>query len=306
MKKNLVLAVLILFGITSFAQKENGTVFIEHPLIEKTQELWKAFASGDKDSYAAMLADSMVAIYNGNTENPQKKDANVNRMGRWAEEFENLAVVTDAPAFADAIEYKTGGSWVQDWMLVKGTHKETGINLNLKEHHLYRFNEDGKITAIFYYFNNDVLEEIGNSLRTKENGKVFINHPYIVTVRKLINAYCAEDMDAMLEYYNPEVRFTDMTMEWRDFVVLDEEKQIWKDRFEQYDDFKMTQVGYPDCIYYELNDDYVVYSWWIHSAKSVSDGKVVEFPIMLSHTFDKDGKIIQSMAYFSSNHIEQE
>ena len=113
-------------------------------------------------------------------------------------------------------------------------------------------------------------------------------------------------MDAMLEYYNPEVRFTDMTMEWRDFVVLDEEKQIWKDRFEQYDDFKMTQVGYPDCIYYELNDDYVVYSWWIHSAKSVSDGKVVEFPIMLSHTFDKDGKIIQSMAYFSSNHIEQE
>ncbi len=305
MRKILVLTALILFGITSFAQKENGTVFIEHPLIDKTQELWKAFESGDKDAYAAMLADSMVAIYNGNTENPQKKEATVSRLDRWAEEFENLEVVADAPAYADAIEYKSGGNWVQDWLLIKGTHKETGINLNLKEHHLYHFNEDGKITVIFFYFNNDVFEEISNSLRTRENGKVFINHPYIVTVRKLANAYCAKDLDGMLEIYNTDITFNDMSMDWRESIDLEAQKEILADRFEQYEDIKMTQVGYPDCIYYALNDDYVVYSWWIHSAKSVATGKVTEFPIMLSHTFDKDGKIVQEMAYFSTNHFEE-
>jgi ketosteroid isomerase-like protein len=305
MKKNLILTALILLGISCFAQKKNGTVFIEHPLIEKTLELWKAFENGDKDAYAAMLADSMVAIYNGNSDNPQTRENNINGVTTWGEQYDNLEVVADAPAFADAIEYTTGGSWVQDWLLIKGTHKETGINLNLKEHHLYRFNEDGKITVIFYYFNNDVFEEIRNSKRTKENGKVYINHPHIVTVRKLVNAYCAENIDAMLEFFNPDATFNDMTMKWRESLDLEEEKQVWADRFEEYDEIKMTQVGYPDCIYYELNDDYVVYSWWIHSSKSVEDGTVVEFPIMFSQTFDKDGKIVNSMEYYSTNHFEE-
>ena len=306
MKKILLLTALFLFGITVFGQKKNnGTVFIEHPLIEKTKALWSAFEKGDKAAFADMLADSVVAIYNGNTDNPQKKEGILNNLGQWTEAFDNLKVVTDSPAFADAIEYKTGGDWVQDWLIFEGTHKKTGINLNLKEHHLYRFNKDGKITAIFFYFNNDVFEDIRDNMRTKENGKVYINHPYIISVRKLVNAYCAEDIDSMLTFYNPNVTFNDMTMKWREFVNLEAQKKVWQDRFAQYDDLKMTQVGYPDCIYYELNDQYVVYSWWIHSLKSKADGKVTEFPIMLAHTFDKDGKIIQSMAYFSTNHFDE-
>ena len=31
------------------------------------------------------------------------------------------------PAFPDAMEYKEGGTWVQDWLLMTGVHKETGI-----------------------------------------------------------------------------------------------------------------------------------------------------------------------------------
>ncbi len=305
MKRFLILSVLILSGIIGFAQKKNGTVYIEHPLIAKTQALWNAFEKGDKDAYAAFLADKMVGIFNGNTENPQERENNINSMDWWMEEFENLKVVIDTPAFADAIEYQEGGNWVQDWLIIQGTHKKTGINLNLKEHHLYSFNKDGKITSIHYYFNNNLFEEIRNSQTTKENGKIYINHPYIVTVRKLVNAYCKEDLNAITEFYDPKVRFSDSSMKWRETIDLDTEKKNWSDRFANFDDFKMTQVGYPDCVYYAEGDDYVVYSWWIHSAKSVADGKVTEFPIMLSHTFDKDGKIVGSMAYYSTNHFEQ-
>ena len=49
----------------------NGTVFIEHPLLEKVNTLWEAFEKGDKDAYAALLADKMVGIFNGNTDNRQ-------------------------------------------------------------------------------------------------------------------------------------------------------------------------------------------------------------------------------------------
>ncbi|MEZ5103146.1 MAG: nuclear transport factor 2 family protein [Draconibacterium sp.] len=305
MKKIFLLSAFLFTVFSGFTQKQNGTVFIEHPLLEKVNTLWEAFEKGDKDAYAALLADKMVGIFNGNTDNRQTRENNINSVDWFNEEFENLEVVVDTPAYADAIVYGEGEQWVQDWLIIKGTHKKTGINLNLKEHHLYRFNDEGKITAIHYYFNNDVFQEIRNSQTTKENGKVYINHPYIVTVRKLVNAYCAEDLDAMLEFYDPKVRFSDATMKWRDFVDLEAEKKIWSDRFAKYDNFEMRQVGYPDCIYYAQNDGYVVYSWWIHKSRSVDTGKVVEFPIMLSHSFDKDGKIVQSMAYYSSNHIEE-
>jgi len=47
-----------------------------------------------------------------------------------------------------------------------------------------------------------------------------------------------------------------------------------------------------------------VYSWWIWSGTSKVKGKKIEFPIMLSDTFDKDGKIVYEFASYSSNHFE--
>jgi hypothetical protein len=66
----------------------------------------------------------------------------------------------------------------------------------------------------------------------------------------------------------------------------------------------MKQIGYPDCIYYTKDDSYVVYSWWVLTGISKTSGKKVELPIMLSDTFNKEGKIVNEYAYYSSNHFE--
>jgi hypothetical protein len=66
----------------------------------------------------------------------------------------------------------------------------------------------------------------------------------------------------------------------------------------------MKQQGYPDCVWYEKNDQYVVYSWWEHSFTIKEDGKKVVMPLMLSHYFNKDGKIVSEAAFFSTNHFE--
>lgn len=303
MKKILFLIIPMFVGLTIIAQEKNGTVYNQHPSIETTKKLWAAFEKGDKAAFGAFLADSMVAIYNGSRDS-QKKEDFLNSLDWWSTEFENLKVVDDSPAYPDAIEYTKGGLWVQDWLLITGTHKKSGINLNNHEHHLYSFNKDGKITSLHIYFDNTQFEEIMSSGATQENGKIYINHPHITTVRKMVNAYCAENLAAVTEFYSPKANFSNSAMKWGESIDLEARKKEMETNFSQMDKIKMRQVGYPDCIYYAKNDSYVVYSWWVYSATSKADGKKTEFPIMLSHSFNKDGKIMDEQAYFSTNHFE--
>jgi hypothetical protein len=224
-------------------------------------------------------------------------------LAEWSNSYENLKIEDQKPGFPDALEYKEGGIWVQDWLLLSGIHKETGIVLDLPIHNLYSFNEDGKITMMASYFDNDVFEEIVNSRTTRENGTVYINHPYIVTVRKAINAFASGDFETWAGYFSPEARFTTSSMKSGESMSLEEYKQTLIDMFFKDDmKFKVEQVGYPDCVYYAQNDLYVVYSWWKMTVKK--DGKISEIPFMLSHDFNDEGKINFARIYMSSNHLE--
>lgn len=303
MKKTLILNLVMFVGLVSFAQENNGTVYSKHPAIEKTKKLWAAFEKGDKAALGAFLADSMVAIRNG-SETPQKKEDYLKGLDWWSTEFDNLKVVDDSPAYPDAIDYTKGGLWVQDWLLITGTHKKSGINLNLHIHNLYSFNTAGKISAIFLYYSTNQFEAINSSGTTQENGKIFINHPYINTVRKYVNAYCAENLTALAENYSPDATFSNSTMKWGESNDVAKHKKDLEGQFANNDNIKMKQVGYPDCIYYAKDNIYVVYSWWIWSATSKKDGKKVEMPLLLSDSFGADGKIVSEEAYYSSNHFE--
>ena len=66
--------------------------------------------------------------------------------------------------------------------------------------------------------------------------------------------------------------------------------------------FKVEQVGYPDCIYYDKGDSYTVYSWWKNTI--LKDGKPYTYPFMLAHTFNDQGEIIVEYFYGSSNHMK--
>jgi len=301
MKKLTLTLVLFSLGLLAGAQEKNGTVFIDHPVLEKVNQLWNAFEQGDQTAFGGLLADSVWVITNGNR-NLITREAAASGLKWWAEEFENLKVEADTPAYADALEYDKGGLWVQDWLRMTGLHTKSGIRLNLPIHNLYSFNEDGKITSLHRYFDPQVFQEINTSQATQENGKVYINHPYIIQVRKLINAYCDEDVAGMTAFFTDDAVFYNTTMKFTDQHKLEEQKKEWQSVFDAVDHIEMEQVGYPDCIYYARNDDYVVYSWWIF--KGVRGEEKLEFPLMMSHTFNDDGKIVNSMGYYSSNHYE--
>jgi len=304
MKKITVLLFLLLFaGVNSFSQKKSGVVYSEHEAISKTQELWKANVNGDEEKYRSFFADSAYIIRNNSTP-PKTANEKIGKgLAKWSSSYENLKVEDHKPAYPDAVEYKEGGTWVQDWLLMTGIHKETGIVLELPIHNLYSFDDEGKIRMMAMYFDDDVFEEIANSKGTKENGTVYINHPYILTVRKGVNAFVARDIEKMASSFSPKAGITLSSMKPDEYMTLEEYKAYVVERYFKDDlKYKMVQVGYPDCVHYAKSDQYVVYSWWKMTVKK--DGKKYEIPIMLSHDFNDEGEVVRLHIYASSNHFE--
>jgi len=289
---------------TSYSQKKSGTVYSDHEAITKTRELWKTFEAGDADAFLSFLSDTIKVFVNGKKVN-SSKERTVSYVNHYRDNYDNVKVKDHKPAYPDAIDYKGAGVWVQDWVKLTAVHKESGIMLDLPVHHLYSFNTDGKITSLHYYFNNDKFEEIYNSHRTTENGTIYINHPHIITVRKLMNAFRAKDIEKWSTFFSPKARFGNSTMKYGETNDLKTQIESYKgSRFLKPETkFKITQVGYPDCMYYAKGDQYVVYSWWLYTEWG-KDKKIV-VPFMVDTTFDKDGKIVRDYVWYSNNHFNE-
>ena len=304
MKAFSIVLLCLFLGTTSFAQKKSGTVYSDHEAITKTRELWKAFEAGDADAFLSFMSDTVKVFVNGKKVNSSKERA-TSYINYYKDNYDNVKVVDHKPAYPDAIDYNGSGIWVQDWVKLKGIHRESGINLDLPVHHLYSFNKDGKITSLHYYFNNDVFETIRNSKRTMENGTIYINHPHILTVRKLVNAFREKDLDKWASFFDEKAKFGNSTLKWGDTKDLKTQMNGLKESrfFKPETKFKVKQVGYPDCMYYEKDDVYVVYSWWLYT--EWSKDKKIEVPYMLSNTFNKEGKIIREFVWYSNNHFAE-
>lgn len=301
MKKIIFLFLLVSLGLSLFAQKKNGSVFSEHEVIDKTKAMWTAFVKGDKEAYLDFFADEIWGINNGDP-TLMKKEQLLGTM-TWWKGVENLKIDDAAPAYPDAIEYKGSGLWVQDWLNITGIHQLTGIPIKLHLHNLYQFNDEGKIDVFYNYFNNNVFEEITQSQTTRKNGNIYIHHPHINTVRKLVNAFLAGNFEKCAEFFTPNARFSNTSMTYGESVGLEERMKELEAFFANYDNIEMVQHGYPDCFYYDKTNHYAVQSWWKCSVTN-KEKKKNTYLLMMGHNFDNNGKITNEMLYFSTNHLE--
>jgi ketosteroid isomerase-like protein len=305
MKKTLCLVIAIaLAGMNAYSQKKSGTVYSEHEAIGKTRELWKAFLNGDKETFRSFFADSAYILSNGEGSPKLANDQIGRNIDFFQNNFTDMSIEDEKPAFPDAIEYKEGGVWVQDWLIMKGIHTKTGVVLNLPMHTIYAFDEEGKITLMVRYFDNDVFQEIFEAQTTRENGKVYIHHPYIASVRKMMNAFLAGDLEEWKTYFSENAVFSELSQPFGTTMNMEQEiEMLTKLVGNGGAKFKVEQMGYPDCIYYEQSNAYVVYSWWKVTTKS--EGKPYSFSIMMSHDFDDEGKIVRESFYGSSNNLQK-
>ena len=129
----------------------------------------------------------------------------------------------------------------------------------------------------------------------KENGKIYMTHPYIDAVNKSMNAYIANDIKTTATF------FADTATVWISgmdkFIPVAEAMKIFASDFEYYKDIKLTSVGYPDFLHYIDQDQQYVQSWWTWSGVSKKTGETVKIDLVQFDKFNTDGKISSEMIY---------
>lgn len=304
MKKTVLFLILGCMANLLSAQNEIGKLYSQHESIQKSRDMWAAIVRNDKEAVSSFLADTVWVVTNGVAEKMTGSTIATNI--DWWKGFDHFAVTEDKPATPDALVYDDAktGTYVHDWLRMTGIHKETGVKMDLPVHFIYSFNAKGKIRAILRYFDPTLLQTIKDNTKTIENGKVYINHPYIVLARKSVNAYCAKDLNTLLAFYSPEAKFYYASNKWGKGQNLEQKKKSLESTFAENETIRMDQVGYPDCIYYEREGLWAVFSWWSLSLTGKTGGKKSDIPVMMIQSFDKEGKIMEETYWFSSNHLQ--
>jgi hypothetical protein len=310
--KKITLLVLVLTYCTTYAQKKsNGTIYIEHPAITVVEAMSNAFAVGDSDKVASFLTDDFKA-FNGVSINKNSKGQDKSAFSKtakdWFDALDYFSIKRSEGAYPDALEYKDENQknviWVQTWEDIKGVHKKTGVKIDMPMHRLFIVTKDNKIKTIITYTNSSVGDEIGQSMSDRKNGTIFNHHENINTIRKMMYAFENKDYEKAYAFYDTNAKFSDINAPVGTEIGIDEMKANDKKLFEKFELTRIDMVGYPDYLHYEMGDQGAVMSWWNLNLIRKSDKKAVVLPLHLIDNFDKDGKIVYELMYYSAKLLD--
>ncbi len=139
---------------------------------------------------------------------------------------------------------------------------------------------------------------------TKENGTIYIKHPYIDAANKTIVAYLAKDIAGNKKLYADTAKVWISGMDKQ--IGIDEALKMWASDFDSFDSIKLVTVGYPDYLHYVDQDQKYVQSWWRWSGKSKKSGVKVTVDFVQFDKFNKDGKIENETLYGDFSKMEKE
>ena len=129
----------------------------------------------------------------------------------------------------------------------------------------------------------------------EKNGTIYIKHPYIEVLNKIVTDYVKGD------YITVKKSFADTAIIWQSgmkkFLPIDSLIQHWTDNHMYITDISMKPMGYPDFLHYKDQDARVVQSWWTWSAKVIKTGEVISVPIVIFDDFNSNGKIVRQIIY---------
>ncbi|MEH6765496.1 MAG: nuclear transport factor 2 family protein [Aequorivita antarctica] len=309
--KKVLLVVLMLCTFINYAQKKNGTIYVEHPAITTVEAMTQAFVSGDSEKVASYLADDFKA-YNGTSTNANDKGQDKESFSKsakgWNDALDYFSISRSEGAYPDALEYKDDNQkdvmWVQTWEDMKGVHKKTGVKINQPMHRLFIVNKNNKIQTIITYSNDNIGSEIRQSFSDRKNGTIYNHHENINTVRKMMYAIEFNDWDKAYSFYDKDVEFVDSSSPTMESISLTEQKAIDKKILEKYDVSSIDMVGYPDYLHYEMGDMGVVLSWWNINFIRKADKKAITMPIHYQMNFNEEGKITSETAYYNAKLLD--
>ena len=129
----------------------------------------------------------------------------------------------------------------------------------------------------------------------KENGTIYINHPYIDIVNISMKAYLDKNIAANTKIFADTAKIWISGME-KPMPAADVLKD-WVTDFDFYKDIKVQKVGYPDFLHYQDEDQKYVQSWWQWIGTSIKSGEVVKIDFVQFDRFNSAGKIDRESLY---------
>ena len=145
MKKNILTIIgLFLFGITSFSQKKNGTIYITHPNIDAVNKGNEAYLQKDEAGSIQFFSDTAKAWMSGMEKPIPIKEA----AKMWMSDFDYYDSIKLKPnGYPDYLEYdKDNSKVVQSWWTWSGKSKKTGELVKIPVAQFDFFDNKGKIT----------------------------------------------------------------------------------------------------------------------------------------------------------------
>jgi hypothetical protein len=137
---------------------------------------------------------------------------------------------------------------------------------------------------------------------TKENGTIYIKHPYIDVVNKSVKAYLANDVATNSKFFADTAKFFGSSMDKA--IPIADALKMWSGDFKYYDNIQLKPVGYPDYLHYADEDQKYVQSWWEWSGTSKKTGKVLKINCVQFDSFNKAGKIAFESLYGDFSKME--
>jgi len=144
MKKNIfTITGLLLFGIASFSQQKNGTIYIKHPNIDAVNKSIETYLHRDADANAKFYSDTAKFWVSGMEKPIGIKEA----IPMFMSDFDYYDSIQLKPnGYPDYLEYdKDNSKVVQSWWTWSGKSKKTGELVKIPVAQFDDFNKDGKI-----------------------------------------------------------------------------------------------------------------------------------------------------------------
>lgn len=299
MKNYFLLTLLFITTTLSAQKKKNGTIYIEHPLIETVEKFNTAFTTGNIEDLSSMLSEDFQ-WYTTNARTPRTPNQLINRSTYLSENVINFSIKHWGGSYPDVLEYEQDDLIdVKTYERLTGYDKNTGVILTMPRYATFRFDKKGKIRRLWVNDDQLLWQKAYDAYDTRKNGVVYKDHPNISKVRLILAAMQDMDIEKVRSLYSENTRFYDVMNSGEfEFKTLDEEMESIKSAFDAYEIVYIQEIGYPDAIEYE-GTQMTIISWWKMRIKNRKSGNVSTLMQHLQHTLNDDGEIMREDYYFN-------
>ena len=306
--KQFFVSIFMVCSILVLGQSKNvnGKIYDQHPAIDIVDQFTDAFVKGDTVTMQNLTTDDF-RWWQMNEMRPQPKKLQnmINRSRYLSTNVIGFDIANRGSAYSDAMEFGKGKDkqiHVYTYQAMRGYDKNTGIELNIPRNSIFFMNEDAtKIAGLGVSDSQLKWQKAYDAWSTRTNGTIYKDHPMIAKSRLLYAYIALGDLESMRALYSDDAVIRDVMSitDLKDTRNPDQEMEMLKDFYAEYEVVDVNEIGYPDLLEYEGANYSTIISWWEMTVRNKKSGNTSTGYHHSQIDVNKDGLIIREDYYWN-------